>query len=212
MTTTPPVTARRAQTRDRLIEAAVQVFAERGVLGSSVEEICERAGFTRGAFYSNFDSKDELCLALARQHCDEQMERVRQILETTAAEVRSGDIHDLLGRAVSYYVDLQGTDRVAAVALAELQLYAVRNPDFAPTYRRVDVLISQMFAEIIDDAVTSRGYRFVLPAQDIITMVKGVFAQYTLDELSGVADASQLTDQLVRLLQALIVEGTPSAR
>ena len=49
------VTARRAATRERLIDAAIDVFAEKGVLGASVEEICEDAGFTRGAFYSNFD-------------------------------------------------------------------------------------------------------------------------------------------------------------
>ena len=42
-----PLSARRARTRQRLMAAAVQVFAERGVIGSSVEEICEAAGFTR---------------------------------------------------------------------------------------------------------------------------------------------------------------------
>ena len=62
-----PLTARRARTRQRLMAAAVAVFAERGVIGSSVEEICEAAGFTRGAFYSNFADKDALVLALIEQ-------------------------------------------------------------------------------------------------------------------------------------------------
>ena len=44
------LTARRAATRERLVDAAVVVFAEKGVLGAAVEEICEAAGFTRGAF------------------------------------------------------------------------------------------------------------------------------------------------------------------
>ena len=67
------VTARRAATRDRLVEAALGVFAEKGVLGASVEEICEAAGFTRGAFYSNFASKDELCVAALQRQFDDQM-------------------------------------------------------------------------------------------------------------------------------------------
>jgi AcrR family transcriptional regulator len=50
----------RAATRAALIDAAAQVFAERGFMGASVEAIAERAGYTRGAFYSNFESKEEL--------------------------------------------------------------------------------------------------------------------------------------------------------
>src|SRR4029079_385718 len=65
LTTEPSrVTARRAQTRDRLMAAAISIFAARGIIGASVEEICEAAGFTRGAFYSNFADKDALVLAL----------------------------------------------------------------------------------------------------------------------------------------------------
>jgi AcrR family transcriptional regulator len=62
MTTTsePRISARRQATRERVLEAAGEVFAERGFHGASVEDICERAGFTRGAFYSNFSSKDDL--------------------------------------------------------------------------------------------------------------------------------------------------------
>jgi AcrR family transcriptional regulator len=51
---------RQAQTREALLEAAGRVFVEHGFLGSSVEAIAAEAGFTRGAFYSNFSSKEEL--------------------------------------------------------------------------------------------------------------------------------------------------------
>jgi len=47
---------RREATRQKLLDAAGLVFAEEGLDAASVEAICERAGFTRGAFYSNFDS------------------------------------------------------------------------------------------------------------------------------------------------------------
>jgi AcrR family transcriptional regulator len=55
---------RQAQTRRRLLDAAERVFLRRGLQGSSVEEISAEAGFTRGAFYSNFASKDELFIEL----------------------------------------------------------------------------------------------------------------------------------------------------
>src|SRR4051794_22285017 len=49
-----------AQTRQALLDAAARVFVERGFLGASVEAITDEAGYSRGAFYSNFDSKEEL--------------------------------------------------------------------------------------------------------------------------------------------------------
>ena len=51
---------RQALTREKLIDAAGELFVERGLQGTSVEAIAERAGFTRGAFYSNFSTKEEV--------------------------------------------------------------------------------------------------------------------------------------------------------
>lgn len=58
------ISQRRQRTRSALQDAALTVFARRGVAGASIEEICEEGGFTRGAFYSNYATKDELVLAL----------------------------------------------------------------------------------------------------------------------------------------------------
>jgi AcrR family transcriptional regulator len=55
---------KQAETRTRLLDAAERVFLRSGLHGSSVEEITAEAGFTRGAFYSNFKSKDELFVEL----------------------------------------------------------------------------------------------------------------------------------------------------
>jgi AcrR family transcriptional regulator len=55
---------RQAQTRQELLDAAARVFVKRGFTGSSVEEISAEAGYTRGAFYSNFRSKNELFVEL----------------------------------------------------------------------------------------------------------------------------------------------------
>lgn len=55
---------KQAETRGRLLDAAERVFLRRGLQGSSVEEIAAEAGHTRGAFYSNFKSKDELFVEL----------------------------------------------------------------------------------------------------------------------------------------------------
>lgn len=69
-------TRRRAETRRRLFAAALETFAERGFYGASVEDICERAGYTRGAFYSNFASKEELFFGLYAEQAQRLVEAV----------------------------------------------------------------------------------------------------------------------------------------
>jgi AcrR family transcriptional regulator len=55
-------------TRARLVEAAEQLFIRKGFDDTSVEEISETAGYSRGAFYSNFDDKDQVFLAVINRH------------------------------------------------------------------------------------------------------------------------------------------------
>src|SRR5690554_525741 len=91
-TMTIPVTKRRENTRTRLLDAAAEVFAEFGLEGASVEAICERAGFTRGAFYSNFESKDELFLQLTAVVAERRLSLIRaRIDEFVEAEVLRDD-------------------------------------------------------------------------------------------------------------------------
>ena len=74
--TTGRVTRRRVRTRANLLDAAFSVFAAKGFGHVSIEEVCEAAGYSRGAFYSNFSSLDELFFALYRERADLIAEQV----------------------------------------------------------------------------------------------------------------------------------------
>lgn len=79
---------RRAQTRAALLDAAAWVFVDRGFAGASVEAIAAEAGYTRGAFYSNFASKEELFVALLQERGVEWARSLaRESAELTPAEV-----------------------------------------------------------------------------------------------------------------------------
>ena len=58
----------KVRTRDGLIAAAREVFLERGFHPATLDEIAERAGYTKGAVYSNFAGKDDLFLAMLGEH------------------------------------------------------------------------------------------------------------------------------------------------
>jgi AcrR family transcriptional regulator len=70
----------RDDTREKLFEAAARVFEEQGIGGASIEAIAAAAGFTRGAFYSNFDSKDELIIAMLEDHVAQSITRMHELL------------------------------------------------------------------------------------------------------------------------------------
>lgn len=67
-----PATRRaRVRTRSALLDAAEAIFAERGAPSATIDEICTRAGFTRGAFYSNFRTVEDVFFALYERKTDE---------------------------------------------------------------------------------------------------------------------------------------------
>src|SRR5580693_3466877 len=89
--TLEPLTAdrRRQQTRDHLLAAAADVFAERGFHGASLDQVAAAAGFTKGAVYSNFKNKDDLFLALIEAAYSREMAALRETLE--GSEVPAGE-------------------------------------------------------------------------------------------------------------------------
>src|SRR6478736_1176070 len=85
----------RDDTRDRLFEAAARVFEAEGIGGASIEAIAAAAGYTRGAFYSNFKSKDELIIAMLEDHVEQS---IRRNLDLLARHQSPSDFIDALKR------------------------------------------------------------------------------------------------------------------
>jgi TetR/AcrR family fatty acid metabolism transcriptional regulator len=79
--TETPRRRRRAETRDRLMEAATAVFARCGFDRATVDEIVREAGFSKGAFYVHFESKDDLFWAMLEDHIDRQQQAFRQKMD-----------------------------------------------------------------------------------------------------------------------------------
>ncbi|HYN71931.1 MAG TPA: TetR/AcrR family transcriptional regulator [Nakamurella sp.] len=118
------VTKRRAETRSRLLQAATTLFAERGFGQVSIEQICGSAGYTRGAFYSNFDSVDELYFALYQERASMIAEQVAQSLTAGAP---AGSIPALVDRVVSALM----VDRQWIMIKTDFLLHAARSREVA---------------------------------------------------------------------------------
>lgn len=164
MTDVRPAPRSRENTRARLMDAASAVFAEVGLDAASVEAICERAGFTRGAFYSNFDSKNGLFLALVAKVTAERLDAVK----ARVAELEEcGDIDDSSQSAlemVESVLDFTGDDRAGLLLMSEIRLHALRDPELAEAYLAQDEQLHQQVTQIIDEIADAQRLHFRLPA------------------------------------------------
>lgn len=160
-------TKRRPQTRARLLEAALDVFAERGFHGASIEDICDRAGFTRGAFYSNFANKDELFLALFDAHAQRVVEQLRGI------DPRQAD-GDVFATAVAAAIRPDDDQRRWYLITSEFTLYAIRNPEAARTLADHEARLRDALAKLLGDLYAQAGYEPAVDLSDLARLVVAV--------------------------------------
>jgi AcrR family transcriptional regulator len=136
---------RRQQTREHLLAAAAQVFAERGFHGASLDEVATVAGFTKGAVYSNFKNKEDLFLALFRARYEAETEALRATLD--ASEVPS---QSRLSDFVALFRDQTHTARDDfGLLYQEFWLYAARNPAARGQFTQIDDEAVAALAELI---------------------------------------------------------------
>jgi AcrR family transcriptional regulator len=148
------------------MDAAAEMFAEVGIDAASVEAICERAGFTRGAFYSNFASKEELFLALCARSAEMTIAAVRD--RVTSIEDRGLDGAGDVMQLVQEVLEATGEDRLDVLLGAETRLQALRNPDFAQAYLTLNQGLGESVTQLVRDIADARGLTLRVPA-DVAT-------------------------------------------
>ena len=117
----------KARTRERLLDSAARIFAEKGFGGATLEEIAEAAGYSTGAMYANFGNKEQLFLEVAAAHRSRAAaRRIGQVTEIIDEALASdADPFDAL---TGMFAKAADRDRELAPLQAEFWLYAVRNP------------------------------------------------------------------------------------
>jgi AcrR family transcriptional regulator len=131
---------RSAQTRRELLEAAERRFFERGYHGTTLDDIADDAGYTKGAVYSTFKSKAGLFLALFDEVVDRRMRELRELL---APHDRPEDLVAALARQPAAEVNAQ-----LLLLAIEFWVHAAREPalldEFAARYRRLRASLAEL--------------------------------------------------------------------
>jgi len=200
------VTRRRSQTRARLLDAGFAVFAARGFGQARIEEVCEAAGFTRGAFYSNFDTLEELFFALYQQRAQQALDRV--VTALAEGEGRRRDVPELIDRVV----DALSVDREWLLVKTDFALHAARTPAVAAVWAAHRDGLRATLARSLQAVVDTSALPGSLRTADGLARVLIAVHEGTLLELMIDADHGSVRDRLVDVFTALLAPPGPARR
>ena len=190
---------RRQQTREHLLAAAAEVFAERGFHGASLDEVAAVAGFTKGAVYSNFKNKEDLFLALFEASFEREMQALRATLEDSDVppENRVSDF-------VALIRDETRRTRNMALLYQEFWLYAARNPAVRDELMRIEDEGVRALAEIIAVERARQGIEPLESAAQAARLVEILFRG--LGQLRAL-DPDAVDDEFVEAAISFVARG-----
>ncbi|MEU9859851.1 TetR/AcrR family transcriptional regulator [Streptomyces sp. NPDC047971] len=159
------VTKRRPRTRAALLRAALEAFAEHGFHATSIEQICERAGYTRGAYYSNFASKEELFLALFDEHSERTVRRLAESIDALTAEEYT------LERLAELASRVEPDERDWYLVTTEFTLHAIRDRQAAWVLARHDARLRAEIARGLTSVLRRAGRELTVDADRFARML-----------------------------------------
>ena len=200
---------KQAETRQRLLEAAEEVFRRRGFAGSTVEEITETAGFSRGAFYSNFESREQLFIELLHKRVYDEFTRMLERTprqRTARAQMRS--------TAREFARRYEHGERWLFELWLECLAYAARHPEFASlpaTFWRGN---RELTARMVDTTYAQVGERPPIESKHLATALTALDIGLAIQNLVDPEEVPlDLYPTLYDLLFGrLLPEGAPPAR
>lgn len=172
-------TERKAETRARLLASAVTVLAHRGVERASIDEVAEHAGFTKGAFYASFASKQDLFLAMVDDHFADVLGRLDDVLRHDV------ELEDQAREGAASFMDYIAADPDWERLFFDFSSYATRHEGFRLELVARRTALREGIARLLQRRVDELEMDPPLPVPDIammlFAMADGIALQKLLD-------------------------------
>lgn len=197
----------RAQTRQRLLLAAGEVFAQRGYDRASLDDVAAAAGLTKGAVYSSFASKDDLFYALMRERIDERLALVTEAVE------RQTTVSDMTRDAGSGLAQLMSSQRDWHLLFIEFWARAVRDPELHDEFARERRSVRGLVAQFLEARAAEAGVNLPAPAEQLAVAVLALSNGIAIEHLADpeTVDPSTFGVTLGLLLDGLLTPAAPPA-
>jgi AcrR family transcriptional regulator len=168
------------ETEKKIIEAALHLFVRKGYHGTSISEITEKVGLTKGALYSHFKSKGQLLLRIISEYEAQYIDRLIQVVSE-----HPGDAQGKLHRAISYSSSFAIKNLDLCLFLDYLTTELNADVDFLPAFKRVydkyQEFIRGIIEEGIEEGFIKRDLDPALSALTFMAMHHGVLHQWLLN-------------------------------
>ncbi|MEU9079069.1 TetR/AcrR family transcriptional regulator [Kitasatospora sp. NPDC048538] len=197
--TAPKPPRRRVHTRARLLAAAGELFLTVGFARTSIEDVCAAAGYTRGAFYSNFAGKEDLLLALFDDQATERMAELEKLAAVRAALTPAERARVL----VEALLRVEPAETGWILLFLEFRLVAARSEGLAEQVAAHDHAVSAALAEVLERALPELvppGATARQAAAVILAAREGLLARTA----AGGAVADDLLDATAAVLAGLL--------
>jgi AcrR family transcriptional regulator len=186
----------REQTTQRLLDAAQKLIARKGLDAASVENIAAAAGYSRGAFYSNFESKDDLFIELLRRDHQKATDQFNE-LRTAGLPVDEVQI-----RAVDLYAHIF-RDNESFMNWTEARMMAARDIKFRV---KLDALMAEKRAQIAAFIEYFYNLVSVKPPMAPEKMAMGFMSLAEGVRLFMMSSPSEMTPPIAESLLSMFVE------
>ena len=193
----------KAQTRQRLLEAAARVFRQRGYRGASVEAIAAEGGYTVGAVYSNFEGKDDLLLALLEEEIGKITKRV------VAAAAEAEDAIEKLHTGALEWMTVLDEEPTFYVLLIEFWTVWVRDPELRPEHAERFAALRRTLGRLVEEQTLRLGLSLRLSPEEVGAAVVALADGLSLQRL---ADRDAFSDDLLATILATLIPALAEAR
>jgi AcrR family transcriptional regulator len=190
---------KQAHTRSSLMKSATKLFCRHGMDRASIDDVAEDAGYTKGAFYANFKSKEELFLAMLDEHFEQHVEELERAFADSEESPPEQARHAAADFARSLHADPERSR-----LFQEFYAYAIRDDDFRQELITRFATLRAQFERIYQRRADEYGLSLDIPMDRIVRMVMAMADGFALWQL---LEPDEVDDQLIEEMMELFTIG-----
>jgi AcrR family transcriptional regulator len=187
-----------ARTRSKLLEAAGKVFACRGLERATVDEVASEAGYTKGAFYANFKSKEDLFLAMLDERFGKRLDEIDRVMESGAP------VEDQARQAGRDFSEYLASDPEWSRLFFEFAVQAMRDEEFRQQLVTRHRTVRSRIAGGFEAHAEAVGGELPIPAEQVAMMTHAMADGFAL---ARILEPEDVPDDMFGTMLAVFFAG-----
>ena len=205
MTKKPATKRNKENTRQNLLLSAKELFIKAGIPNTTIEHISTNAGYTRGAFYSTFKTKDELVLALMEEEFTDVINLYSQNLLSTAINdyskrIQADEVLENILSKIPLNIDFH-------ILRTEFYLHAIRTPECTQAYKDAMRYLKLALSQILIEYLDKNNLSPTVAISDLVDIVIGIL-NIAMHNMTVATNEEEVKSHLAKSMFPRILKAT----